>query len=90
MGGSDGAARIHRAPTRVADEQFGDPSQISKWLGVAGQDAADALAVAPTDPDALELRATARYFTWMYNLNPDPGGADEAPGRRRRRISARR
>ncbi len=49
-----------------------DPSQISKWLGVAGQDAAEALAVAPTDPDALELRATARYFTWMYNLNPDP------------------
>jgi TolB-like protein len=60
------------AHRRVLLTSNSDPSQIRKGLETASGDAADALAVAPNDPDALELRGTARYFQWMYNLNPDP------------------
>src|SRR5690606_538379 len=37
--------------------------------------AARAIALAPNDPDALELRATLYYFRWLHNLAPDPGAA---------------
>jgi tetratricopeptide (TPR) repeat protein len=66
------ALRGFVAHRRVLLTSNSDPSQIPKLLGVAGKDAADALAVAPADPDALELRGTVRYFQWMYNLDPDP------------------
>ncbi|HEX8943116.1 MAG TPA: serine/threonine-protein kinase, partial [Gemmatimonadaceae bacterium] len=48
-----------------------DPTQIKKWLDVAGQHADRAIALSPKDPDALELRGTVRFFRWTYNL-PDP------------------
>ena len=49
----------------------GDASQVPKWLGSAEAHANRALANSPTDADALDLRATARYFKWLYNLAPD-------------------
>src|SRR5204862_3318504 len=50
----------------------GDASQVSKWLDAAEQHAQRALAEAPTDADALDLRATARYFRFLYNIPPNP------------------
>jgi serine/threonine-protein kinase len=50
----------------------GDPSALSKWLGVASQFADTAAALAPNDASALELRGTIRYFRWAYNQNLDP------------------
>jgi serine/threonine-protein kinase len=54
----------------------GDPSQYSKWLDAGAAQAAQALALAPNDPDALELRATVRYFSWLMNLAPDPAASN--------------
>jgi eukaryotic-like serine/threonine-protein kinase len=45
----------------------GDPTQIPKWLDVAAKYADQALAIAPQDADALELRGTIRFFRWSYN-----------------------
>jgi len=49
-----------------------DPSQIPKFLNAAGKFADDALALSPTNANALELRGTVRYFKWAYNVDPDP------------------
>ena len=53
----------------------GDASQVSNWLDTASIYADRALSHAPTDADALDLRATARYFRWLYNLAPDPAAS---------------
>jgi serine/threonine-protein kinase len=53
----------------------GDASQVSKWLDSAEAHADRALSLAPTDADALDLRATARYFKWLYNLAPEPSAS---------------
>lgn len=39
--------------------------------------AARALQLAPTDPDALELRATLQYWRYLINLVSGPGEAEE-------------
>ncbi|MEO8200254.1 MAG: protein kinase [Gemmatimonadota bacterium] len=49
---------------------------IPLWLARAGDFANQALAIQPTDPDALELRGTIRYFSWLLNLEPDAAKAD--------------
>ena len=55
-------------------QMFGnrDAAQIPKWLDVAKGHADRAIAIAPNDPTALELRGTVRFFRWSYNLAPDP------------------
>jgi len=55
----------------------GDLAKISSWLDEARRYAEQALGLTPEDPDALELRATATYFQWMYNL----GGGERSPDR---------
>jgi eukaryotic-like serine/threonine-protein kinase len=49
-----------------------DATQISKWLDVAKGHADRAVALAPNDANALELRGTVRFFRWSYNRTPDP------------------
>jgi len=49
-----------------------DPSQVPKWLDIAGNHADRALALAAQDAGALELRGTVRVFRWLYNQEPDP------------------
>ena len=49
-----------------------DRDSIPRWLEAGGKDAEKALALAPNDPDALELRGTVRFFKWSYNLDRDP------------------
>jgi tetratricopeptide (TPR) repeat protein len=49
-----------------------DATKIPKWLDVAMGHADRAVADAPNDPDALELRGTIRLFRWLYNRTPDP------------------
>lgn len=54
----------------------GDPTQFPKWLGAGATYAEHAVALAPNDADALELRATVHYFSWLMNLAPDPAASD--------------
>jgi TolB-like protein len=49
-----------------------DATQIPKWLDVAMGHADRAVANAPNDANALELRGTIRLFRWLYNRTPDP------------------
>lgn len=53
----------------------GDPARFPRLLDAGDEHATRALALAPTDPDALELRGTLRYFRWLLNLAPDPVAA---------------
>jgi serine/threonine-protein kinase len=52
---------------------FGNPADIPKWLDQGGSLADSAVALSPTDADALELRATIRLFKWLYNPGMDVG-----------------
>ena len=58
----------------------GDPAQIPKWLDIGAKHAERALALAPQDPDALELRGTIRSFLWSYNQTSDPNALRKAVG----------
>jgi tetratricopeptide (TPR) repeat protein len=49
-----------------------DATKIPKWLDVAMGHADRAIANAPNDANALELRGTVRTFRWLYNRTPDP------------------
>jgi len=49
-----------------------DATKIPKWLDIAMSHADRAIANAPNDADALELRGTVRTFRWLYNRTPDP------------------
>ena len=55
---------------RVSRLATGD--SLVKWIDAGLKDAEQVLANSPTDPDALELRGTLRYFKWSYNKAPDP------------------
>ena len=55
---------------RVSRLATGD--SLEKWIDAGLKDAEQVLANSPTDPDALELRGTLRYFKWSYNKAPDP------------------
>jgi len=59
-----------------ASRFFGDDQQrASKWIDVGLAHAEKALALAPQNPDALELRGTLRYWRYLLGLEP---GADAA------------
>jgi serine/threonine-protein kinase len=49
-----------------------DPKAIPKYLDLASKFADTAIALAPNNADALELRGTIRYFRWAYNQGLDP------------------
>jgi len=48
-----------------------DPAQIRKWVDIAIQHAGRALTLDPESPDALEVRGTAKYWSWLSNLETD-------------------
>jgi serine/threonine-protein kinase len=53
-----------------------DRQAIPQWLAEATTYANQALAMQPRDANALELRGTVRYFSWLLNLEPDQAKAD--------------
>ncbi len=59
----------------------GGQQQIERWLKDAEGHADRALAIAPNDADALDLRGTARYFQWMYNSSSVKESLDELAAR---------
>ncbi|MDQ2665859.1 MAG: serine/threonine-protein kinase [Gemmatimonadota bacterium] len=48
-----------------------DPALIRKWVDIATQHAGRALAMDAESPDALEVRGTAKYWSWLSNLETD-------------------
>jgi eukaryotic-like serine/threonine-protein kinase len=52
-----------------------DKGYLRDWLQRALDDAEQALAVKPDDPDALDLRGTTRYTQWFLNLAQGPTAA---------------
>jgi serine/threonine-protein kinase len=52
-----------------------DPSLFPKYIDVGLAHAERALKLAPKDPDALELRGTLRYWSWLLNLASDPAAS---------------
>jgi serine/threonine-protein kinase len=52
----------------------GDRKSLGHWTEIAASHADRALALAPNDPRALELRGTVRYLSWLQELGPDPEG----------------
>ncbi|MFL5490750.1 MAG: protein kinase domain-containing protein [Gemmatimonadales bacterium] len=52
-----------------------DKAYLRDWLKRASDDAEQALAIRPDDPDALDLRGTTRYTQWFLNLAPGPAAA---------------
>lgn len=55
-----------------------DRSQYDAWIATGLGHAERALAMAPEDPSALELRGTLIYWRYLLNLIPDPDEADAA------------
>jgi eukaryotic-like serine/threonine-protein kinase len=53
----------------------GDPQTATRWIDSALAQDAKALALAPTDPDALEIRGTLRYWRWLLGVTPDAAAA---------------
>jgi len=65
----------------TAHQQLGlasgfNPQYYNRWLTVGLGHAGRALALAPNDADALELRGTLRYYRWILNLAPNAATAD--------------
>jgi serine/threonine-protein kinase len=52
-----------------------DPLAAKPWIERGERFAGDALALEPQDPDALELRGTLRYWSWLLRLQTDPTAA---------------
>jgi eukaryotic-like serine/threonine-protein kinase len=52
-----------------------DPVEAKPWIDKGKKFIQDALSLAPQNPDALELRGTLRYWSWLLNLEPDPTAA---------------
>ncbi len=66
-------ARVAYRQARVA-ETVGKPD----WLRTGVKHAERALALEPREADALELRGTLRYYSWIFSLTPDPAAASQA------------
>ena len=63
---------------RLARLSVGAPvTTISPLIDAGLERAGKALALAPTDPDALEARGSLRYLQWLLNLTP-AGESDKA------------
>ena len=45
------------------------------WIDKGERFAEQALALNPRDPDALEMRGTLRYWSWLLSLEPDQAAA---------------
>jgi serine/threonine-protein kinase len=56
--------------------QAGDRPSAGVLIDAGLEHAEAALAIRPTDPDALELRGTLRYLRWLLELAPDQTSAD--------------
>jgi serine/threonine-protein kinase len=54
-----------------------DPLAAKPWIDKGKKLAEDALALAPQNPDALQLRGELRYWSWLLALEPDPDKAKE-------------
>ncbi len=50
----------------------GDPGQVRKWVTLGMTYANAALAIDANNADALELRGTLEYWSWLSNLDTDP------------------
>jgi TolB-like protein len=56
-----------------ASRFFGnDQLRASKWIDAGLTQAEQAIAIAPKDADALELRGTLHYWRWLLALETDP------------------
>jgi serine/threonine-protein kinase len=53
----------------------GDPQTASRWIDTAMAQVGQALRLVPTDPDALEMRGTLRYWRWLLGVTPDAAAA---------------
>jgi TolB-like protein/tRNA A-37 threonylcarbamoyl transferase component Bud32/tetratricopeptide (TPR) repeat protein len=54
-----------------------DGVSAKPWIGKGENFANEALSINRQDPDALELRGTLRYWSWLLNLEPDPKAAKQ-------------
>jgi serine/threonine-protein kinase len=52
-----------------------DPLAAKPWISKGAEFAGRALVLEPQNPDALELRGTLRYWSWLLRLEPDPTSA---------------
>lgn len=71
------AARTRRGWVAYRRSRLGgfDRSRYAEWIESGLQHAAEALQIADSDPDALELQATLRYWRYLLNLTDQPGEA---------------
>jgi tetratricopeptide (TPR) repeat protein len=53
----------------------GSGPEYPKWIDRGLAHADRALAKAPNDPDAIEIRGTLHYLQWLTNLAPNPDAA---------------
>jgi hypothetical protein len=53
-----------------------DGAVAKPWIEKGEKFANDGLALAPEDPQGLELRGTLRYWKWLLKLESDPVAAD--------------
>jgi eukaryotic-like serine/threonine-protein kinase len=49
-----------------------DPAMVRKWVTEGLAHATSALKIDPENADALEMRGTLEYFSWLSNLENDP------------------
>ena len=54
------------------------PLRAAPWIDSGMAQASRALAVAPANANALELRGTLRYWRWLLSLEPDPAKAKDS------------
>jgi len=54
----------------------GDLGEIRRWTGVAEEHATRALALNPSDADALEVRGNSRYWAWLKSLETNAARAE--------------
>jgi serine/threonine-protein kinase len=67
-----GRAAIAYRRSRIAVD---NPLKAKPWITRGEQFADSALARDPQNPDALEVRGTLRYWSWLLGLEPDPVAA---------------
>jgi TolB-like protein len=70
VGGAGGRAGMDPA-SEGSDARLWRAGADPEMADQVGKLADTAVTLAPTDPDALELRATIRFFRWLYNPGMD-------------------
>ena len=66
----------------------GDQLRVVQWVDSGMTQANEALALAPQDADALELRGTLRYWSWLMATEPNPVKAKELLDSARKDLEA--